>query len=466
VPFSPDDPQRGHTFEEKVKALLRRHIVERCVYGVDINPLAVELARVSLWVETLDPDLPFSFLDHKIKVGNALVGCWLDRVEDYPLKAWEREGGDGKNGERTGRIETFLKGEKVGNRRSGDGIIKREMQELIEGRFTGQPPLFPEMKVTTEAVVAQARAEYEALDDLPPHTDPDERERISREQVLGNPAVRRLRRAMDEWCAIWFWPTDEESLRHVPTPLSFHTEPSAARSSIISDLASDLKFFHWELEYPDVFTPDRSGFDAMIGNPPWDVIEVNSQEFFSDTDPLYRTYDKQRALRRQGELFSSVPGLAEQWDEYNAQFKALGNLARNAAYPFDLSLARGKEGSALASAWARQRQQRAGFADPEHPFRLIGTGKLNAYKLFAEIFWNLLNPNGRLGVILPTGIYSDLGTKDLRETLLNKGRIDFLYAFQNEKKIFRDSSRNTTASSSGPTSFPFLAFGLARSGRR
>ena len=93
-------------FAERVKALLRRHVVERCIYGVDINPLAVELARVSLWVETLDPELPFSFLDHKIKVGNSLVGCWLDRVEDYPLKAWEREGGDGKNGERTGRIES------------------------------------------------------------------------------------------------------------------------------------------------------------------------------------------------------------------------------------------------------------------------------------------------------------------------------------------------------------------------
>ena len=96
LPFPPDDPERGELFPERVKALLRRHVVERCIYGVDINPLAVEFARVSLWVETLDPELPFSFLDHKIKVGNSLVGCWLDRVEDYPLKAWEREGGDGK----------------------------------------------------------------------------------------------------------------------------------------------------------------------------------------------------------------------------------------------------------------------------------------------------------------------------------------------------------------------------------
>ena len=143
LPFPPDDPNRGEMFADRVKALLRRHVVERCIYGVDINPLAVELARVSLWVETLDPELPFSFLDHKIKVGNSLVGCWLDRVEDYPLKAWEREGGDGKDGPRTQRIEEFLKGEKIGKRRTGDGRIKKEMREVIESRFSKQISAVP-----------------------------------------------------------------------------------------------------------------------------------------------------------------------------------------------------------------------------------------------------------------------------------------------------------------------------------
>ena len=141
-----------------MKALLRRHVVERCIYGVDINPLAVELARVSLWVETLDPELPFSFLDHKIKVGNSLVGCWLDRVEDYPVKAWEREGGDGKNGPRTQRIEEFLKGQKIGKHRSGDGRIKKEMRELLQAvadHRAGQPPLLVEMKLTIEAAINQ-----------------------------------------------------------------------------------------------------------------------------------------------------------------------------------------------------------------------------------------------------------------------------------------------------------------------
>ena len=83
-----------------------------------------------------------------------------------------------------------------------------------------------------------------------------------------------------------------------PHRRTFHAKSSEARSSVIRQVANDLKFFHWELEFPDVFTPDRSGFDALIGNPPWDVMKPNSQEFFTDFDPLYRTYDKQAAMRQ------------------------------------------------------------------------------------------------------------------------------------------------------------------------
>jgi hypothetical protein len=434
VPFPPNDPQRGHTFEDRIKALLRRHVVERCIYGVDINPLAVEFARVSLWVETLDPELPFSFLDHKIKVGNSLVGCWLNRVPDYPLKAWEREGGDGKDGPRTQRIETFLKGEKKGNRRSGDGQIKKEMRQLIERRFQGVRSLFEDKEATPESVVEEERTQYERLHDLP-IADPDERERYYREHIERSPALQRLKQAMDEWCAAWFWPTDEKFLTLVPTPLHFH-EPSADRAAVVTRLVSEIKFFHWELAFPDVFTPQRSGFDALIGNPPWDVMKPNSQEFFTDFDPLYRTYDKQAALRKQKDLFATVPRIEEQWDDYSARFKSLGNWARSVAEPFGVTLARGKEDTSLHAAWEKRRQERVGFADAEHPFRLQGSADLNSYKMFAEVFWSLLQPEGRLGVILPTGIYSDSGTKALREALLLKGRLELLYAFQNEKRVF------------------------------
>jgi hypothetical protein len=434
VPFPPDDPRRGHTFAERVKALLRRHVVERCIYGVDINPLAVELARVSLWVETLDPELPFSFLDHKIKVGNSLVGCWLDRVEDYPLKAWEREGGDGAKGQRSQRIETLLKGEKVGNRRTGDGQIKQEMREVIETRLQNLPSLFPNEQTTTVSAVAEARAEYEKLHDMPV-ADPEARERFYREHIENSPTIRKLKEAMDEWCAVWFWPTDEDSLTHAPTPRTFHAGASVCADNVLA-ISGHVRFFHWELEFPDAFSPQRQGFNALIGNPPWEVMKPNSHEFFSDFDPLYRTYDKQTALRQQQKMFAAIPGLEDQWAEYNARFKALANWAAEVANAFEVSLARGKDQKTLKATWEKQRLKRLGFADPAHPFRLQGTADVNSYKLFAELFWSLLQPNGRLGVILPTGIYSDLGTKDLRRAFLFDGCLDLIYAFQNEKKFF------------------------------
>ena len=174
----------------------------------------------------------------------------------------------------------------------------------------------------------------------------------------------------------------------------------------------------------------------MNGNPPWDVIKPNSLEFFTEFDPLYRTYGKQVALRRQQELFELAPGTASQWDDYNAGFKALGNWAKNVAEPFDLVLARGKEGDSLAKLWAKHRSLHVCYADARHPFQLQGSADLNSYKMFAECFWSLLRFDGRIGVILPTGIYADFGTKGLREEFLLRGRLDFLYAFQNEKRVF------------------------------
>ena len=95
LPLPVDHPE----LEEQLKARLKRYVVERSIYGVDLDPLAVELAKLSLWIETMDRALPFGFLDHKLKCGNALVGCWFDRFQDYPVMAWEREGGD-KNHDR------------------------------------------------------------------------------------------------------------------------------------------------------------------------------------------------------------------------------------------------------------------------------------------------------------------------------------------------------------------------------
>ena len=250
-----------------------------------------------------------------------------------------------------------------------------------------------------------------------------------------NPLVLRLKRAMDEWCAVWFWPMDEEGAQLAPRPVTFHAA-QADRDRILDALVHDLRFFHWELEFPDVFTPERAGFDAVLGNPPWEVMKPNSQEFFTAYDPLYRTYDKQAALAQQRELFAADPAIRTRWDNYIATFKSLSNWVKNAADPFTMSLALGGRGEDLKGAWERARQYRVGYANREQPYRYQGSADMNSYKLFAEFFWFLLRTGGRIGVILPTGIYSDYGTRDFRDMLFTRGRLEFLYAFQNEKRVF------------------------------
>ncbi len=528
LPFPPDDPQRGESFTDVVKALLRRHVVERCIYGVDINPLAVEFARVSLWIETFDKDLPFSFLDHKVKVGNALVGCWLRHMLDYPLKAWERNGGDDPDartsGPRTERIETFLKGPVEANgRRSGDGIIKQEMRRIIAGHFAGH--LFGG-EATPEQLLVGARKFHETMHEVSVRS-PELKEKMYAHFEHG-PALQRLKRAMDEWCAVWFWPMDEESARHAPTPETFHASdvahppssgvaqpplsgvaqppsaaesreqtvplsdvahpplsgvahpplsdvaqpPSAAesreqtasqpgaavphtatpqpgaavphttpRESLIARLRRDLRFFHWELEFPDVFTPARSGFDAVLGNPPWETVQQESMEFFSEFDPLYRTYDKQSALRRQQELFRALPEVRRLWLDYCGRFASMNNWVRNAANPFNMVLDRGRKGEQLASDWACERKKRIGYALPDVPFRWQGSGKNYTYKLFLEMSHALIHDTGRLGLIVPSGLYTDAGTRDLRTLFLEQGTWEWLFSFENRRKIFDIDSR-------------------------
>ncbi|RME52741.1 MAG: hypothetical protein D6795_06335, partial [Deltaproteobacteria bacterium] len=145
LPLPPDHPE----FEERLRARIKRHVVERCLYGVDIDPLAVELARMALWVETMDRRLPFGFLDHKLRCGNSLVGCWFDRFQDYPVMAFMRDDAGDKNHTRFVhhfREYVVQRGRKRGEiRRSGDvwteawkrkrDVIKREAADRIEGQL-------------------------------------------------------------------------------------------------------------------------------------------------------------------------------------------------------------------------------------------------------------------------------------------------------------------------------------------
>lgn len=409
-----DLPPEDERFLERLRPRLARHVVERCLYGVDLNPMAVELARLALWVETLDRELPFEYLDHKLKAGNSLVGCWLHLVDDYPLRALERQGGDGPNGERTKWLKAKL------------ARAKQEMPDVIRA-LGGAMTLFDGLALPAEDVVARVRERFERLHDLPQELRED-----AYRELLESEEYQRLKARMDLWCALWFWPPGDDGL---PTPRTW-AELDAEAAATLDRVVAEQRFFHWEIEFPDVFGPERAGFDAVLGNPPWEVSKPNSKEFFSRHDPLYRSYGKTEALGVQRRLFGQIDALEERWLTYQGGFKSMSNVVKVFADPFEASLGAGTEKTALSAAWAQERAGRPHLAGLDHPYRLQGSADLNTYKLFLEASYHLLADGGRLGMLVPSGIYTDKGTTELRRTFLETCTWEWCYGFENRAGLF------------------------------
>ena len=468
IPCRPDND----SFEPRLKAVLRRHVVERCIYAVDLDPLAVELCRLSLWIETMDRTLPFGFLDHKIKCGNALIGAWFDQFAHYPVMAWKnREGGDKNHSNgvhfeqnaRTKAIKRFFK-----------KTLTPDLRTFLRGADLFSPDLLEHSATAHDSALAVLERMHAM-----PVQDAAERARLYRDELVGSAAWRALKDAMDLWCACWFWPAD--AIEHAPLPSTL-ADPPAATLAVARRIAAEMRFFHWELEFPDVFRRANSGFDAMLGNPPWDIAKPVSKEFFSNLDPLYRSYGKQQALDKQSEYFADA-GAERAWLDYGARFRAQSNFTSHARSPFGdpeenaastsrFSVVPGTKNLELHERWRRARLQSAGFADSAHPFRHQGSADLNLYKLFLETGHALLTQpgssasgantadecdgdgdaraqktsgertpatearGGRLGFLVPSGLYSDHGTGALRDLFLERCRWEWLFGVENRDKVF------------------------------
>lgn len=224
------------------RARFRRAIAQRCLYGVDINPTAVQLARLSLWLCTLAADRPLSFLDHHLRAGNSLVGA---------------SGGD-------------LARQPPGRgRRSLAGPLPLFESEELSNRLAAVVDTRVAMARLPDDSAAVVRSKEREIDDLSGSDGP----------------LARWRTLFDAWCATWFWPGDIAAVGPRAWPAFASTvhgdssglPPAVERQwrSTVARVAAEQRFFHWELEFPEVFfDPDGSrsasaGFDAVIGNPPW-----------------------------------------------------------------------------------------------------------------------------------------------------------------------------------------------------
>jgi hypothetical protein len=419
-PVHPDDADA----EPKLKRRLKRFVVERCIYGVDLNPLAVELAKLAVWVETLDPELPFGFLDHKLRCGNGLVGCWLDRVDDYPILAWDREGGDGKSGVETKALKEAFK------------AAKKVLESQL---FSGASWVMAPDHKSPEEVLPAARKALGELHDIPIHDVDQQRDAWT--ALAADPALHALQQALDRWCALFFWPGLDQAgqplkSEALPMPDSWR---DPAFGSKVQELAARHRFFHWELAFPEVFTGPESGFDVVLGNPPWDTVQPESLEFFTRYDPIYRTRGKQEALAVQRGLFEQDTAIARGWNGVVQEVRSFTGFIKTTGAPFETSFGKGKD--ALTARWEARRAGHPVFSDPAHPFHLQASGKVYTYKLFLEQARAVLRNGGRLGFVVPSGLYTDSGAVDLRKTFLVEDGWELMFGFENRRKIFQIDSR-------------------------
>jgi hypothetical protein len=180
-------------------------------------------------------------------------------------------------------------------------------------------------------------------------------------------------------------------------------------------MAERRRFFHWELEFPEVWFQDdgspnpEGGFDAVLGNPPWDKVKPNRKEFYSRYDILIRNY-KGRALdARIEEIQEAHPDAAAAEADYRRRLEeTTAFLTTQGQFPY-------MTGESIG--------------------RRLG-GDIDLFKAFTERFWQLLQPGGRAGVLVPGGIYNVEGCTGIRHMLLEKAAIEAFYAFENRKKIF------------------------------
>jgi hypothetical protein len=400
----------------EARAWCKRRIAERCLFGVDLNPTAVQLARVALWIESVAGDRPLTYFEHHIRCGNSLLGTWLDRLDAPPLPSLER-----KNASRVG------KGAK-------SPLQKKPDSRLKPSGIRHQLGLFQKSVHDRAAEAARLRALIDSTDPEDLRREGKEPESIQEqeykdhlrggaEQILETVKLLfDLRSASafvpeiwDEWdylCDLARSP--EKVLRHIK---SQEWRPA------FEEVRSRERFFHWELEFPEVFLDqERPGFDVVLGNPPWEKIKPDRKEFYGRADVLIRAFKGGELDHRIAELQAADPSLASAFKAYEERLKTTA---------FSLK----KGGDFSFQDWTIDGKNTGG--DPD------------LFKFFIERAWKLVAPDGRVGFVVPSAIYNNEGCTGLRHLLLEEAHVERFYGFENRKK-YSPSIRviNSSASSS------------------
>jgi hypothetical protein len=323
-------------------ALLGRQIARRCVYGLDINDIAVELARLAIWVRTFVPGLPMSSLDHQLVCGNSLTG--IGTIEEA-IEALDPDA-------RTGAM-TF----------SG---------AAIRAALDAARAVLEDAAALKESTSEEARAAQEAS---------------RRALEAAEPARLLLDAAVAVRLGAMRPPTDfdPESLRRT------------AASPSIQDALRDLAPAHFPVRFPEVFLRQPGGFDVVLGNPPWEKLQVEEHSFFAMSSPGLRGLDQGAADVAIRDLRVNRPDLARAYAAATAQHQAMVRVLVAGPYPG------------------------------------IASGRPDLYKAFAWRFLQLLREGGRGGVVMPRKAIEASGMRDWREVAFRNDTMTDVTVLSNDR---------------------------------
>lgn len=402
IPYA--EPSRGDIDEqimeedrEKQLVWAKRFVVENCLYGVDLNPLAVELAKMSLWLATLSKDRPFTFLDHRLRCGNSLIGAEFSRLASIPSEPLWKE-----------------------DKKHNSDILKNHLSTISE---ISTPELVRNIIPKRNELAAH---ECRILDVK--HKE----ELLSKMEEEGS-SYSTLKKVCDLWCSVWFWPYDEKKdggskiapphtniyrqiLKYIATgdAGTLGEEECKIYIKLAQQVTEEQRFLHWELEFPEIFREadgdekENSGFDVVIGNPPWDKVKPNALEFFSQYCPLFRALSPEEQIIKRDD-FLRIIQISKAFESY---IKANNDRMRF----YDESMV-----------YTHQKAKVYGKTE---------SGDKNLYKLFIERFVQKCKNDGLISLVAPASITTDLGCTGLRRLFIYEGSFNGIYTFYKRAKAF------------------------------
>lgn len=368
-----------------------REVSRRCLFGVDRNPMAVELCRTALWIESIEPGKPLSFLDGHIQCGDSLVGVWDLKalsvgIPDAAYKALEGDDAE---------ISTALR--KV-NKDQRDRPTERSLFGMGPADLSSQARL---LEGLPEDELSQVEAKASAFTAL-----------------RKGESWWTTKVACDLYLAAFFRPKHKregalavsKQADNVPTSadvwaaLEGHP-PQGRLTALAVDTAEEAGAFHWPLAFPQVMA--RGGFDCILGNPPWDTMSPDAKEFFSPYDGEVRFMSPGDQKARIAEL-KTQPGVQEAWDRYCRELYRSANFMKESGR-YEL------------------------FAEGN-----LGKGDFNVYRMFAELALRGTRAGGRAAQIVPENLYNGANAAAIRLQLFEKTELQALIAFENTRRVWFD----------------------------